>query len=913
MPDSGQVVQPLAGIPVARLDRHQPRKSSLGLLRQVHRRSEHAEAVQRVGERGTLLFKTRAPRDLASRFHHPPIELNRLAKLPQVLPTLAQLQIRLSRQRRIGQRLLQPLNRPAVVPRTLQPPSQFQSHGRIVRMPLAAEVEDVDLQPVVLLLHAANESLCLGMRIGLGSPVSDFQMMPRAGQLHFLSLDQHAQIAAALELPFQQSLLCLIEPRRVAQVKASLRRLVVVRSARSLLPDRQRFIKPALSRQCASQTALRRPVVLSEFHGGPPIAQLRFVQIASFGRLGKPFAQRVVVPPIEQQLRRSTQYLVLSTRQFRFALRLARNPLWQPSPSPLRCPPPQVGQQRIEVQDIPRIGPHAFSQELMNPCMVHRFAPRQAHRLLIPLLQPAARIGRDEERRVRTVGHAGILEGMASGKVYLVGAGPGDPGLVTLRAVEVLQQADIVFYDYLVNPAILRHCRPDAHLISLGQHGKGNLRTQDQINERVHAAAQVFQHIVRLKSGDPMVFARAGEELDYLAEHGIPFEIVPGVTAALAAASYAGIPVTHRDAASAVAFVTGREDTDKRDSSLDYPALAAFPGTLVFYMGVTSAEHWSQALIAAGKSSTTPVAILRRVTLPDQMRIDTTLAEVAGVVKGKRLRPPAVFIVGDVAAHGAAWSWFDKRPLFGQKVLVTRPAEQAEELARPLAELGAEVLFQPAIEIRPLPITDASDRLLDSPDRFDWLVFSSTNGVRCFFNRLAQKGRDLRALGPIKIAAIGAATADELTSYRLTVDLVPDEFRAESLAQALLGGAAGKRFLLVRASRGREVLAEELTKAGGIVEQVVVYESIDVERPAPEIAEKLSAGQIDWTTVTSSAIARSLARLLGESLRKTKLVSISPITSATLRELGFEPAAEAREYTMAGVVEAIRSAQRITE
>jgi uroporphyrinogen III methyltransferase/synthase len=542
---------------------------------------------------------------------------------------------------------------------------------------------------------------------------------------------------------------------------------------------------------------------------------------------------------------------------------------------------------------------------------------------------------------------------MSSGKVYLVGAGPGDPGLITLRAVEVLQRADIVFYDYLVNPAILRHCRPDSHLISLGQHGKGNLRTQAQINDRLHVAAQVFQHIVRLKGGDPMVFARAGEELDFLVEQDIPFEIVPGVTAALAAASYAGIPITHRDAASAVAFVTGRESDAQEgeagregeapaEPSLDYAALAAFPGTLVFYMGVTTAEHWSQALIASGKPPTTPVAILRRVSLPEQKRIDTTLANVASAVKESKLRPPAVFIVGEVAAHGAAWTWFEKRPLFGRKVLVTRPAHQAVQLAAPLAELGAEILLQPAIKIYP-PIIPryqspedwidrlerrestspvdfievvakhkaaqdwaAVDRALDKLDQFDWIVFSSSNGVQFLLGRLLERRfGDLRVLGRLRIAAIGSATAEELAKYHLKADVVPNDFQAESLAKHLVNDAKGNRFLLARASRGREVLAEELTKAGGIVEQIVVYQSVDVEQPAPEIAQKMAAGQIDWTTVTSSAIARSLVRLFGDSLRKTKLVSISPITSATLRELGYEPAAEAREYTMAGVVNAI--------
>ena len=386
---------------------------------------------------------------------------------------------------------------------------------------------------------------------------------------------------------------------------------------------------------------------------------------------------------------------------------------------------------------------------------------------------------------------------MEIGKVYLVGAGPGDPGLITLRAVELLRRADVVLYDYLVNPAILAHCRPDAIKISLGKHGNGRVLTQAEINERLVGMSQVFGTIVRLKSGDPMVFAHAAEELDCLTANAVSFEIVPGVTAALAAASYAGIPVTHRDTASAVALVTGQEDAGKTDSALDFDALARFPGTLVFYMGVTTAEHWSQALIAAGKPAATPVAVLRRVSLPDQRRIDTTLREVAEKVQAAKLRPPVVFIVGEVAAHGPAWTWFEKRPLFGQRILVTRPAHQAAELTRPLAELGAEILLQPAIEIRPLKVTDTSDRTLDLLDRMDWIVFSSSNGVRCFFDRLLDpmRERDVRALGAIKIAAIGPGTAEELARFHLRADCVPDEFRAESLAQSLSKRGSGQAIL----------------------------------------------------------------------------------------------------------------------
>jgi len=520
------------------------------------------------------------------------------------------------------------------------------------------------------------------------------------------------------------------------------------------------------------------------------------------------------------------------------------------------------------------------------------------------------------------------------GKVYLVGAGPGDPGLITLRGIQCLWQADAVLYDYLVNPRLLTHCRPGAELISLGKHGGGRLWSQEEINGALVRLAREGKTVARLKGGDPVVFARGVEEIEALTAAGIRFEIVPGITAALAAGSYAGIPITHRELASAVALVTGHEDGGKEGPPLDYASLASFPGTLVFYMGVTTAARWSAELIVSGKPSQTPVAVIRRVSFPDQKTWQTTLGEVAAFVARTKLRPPVIFVVGEVASLAPTSSWFDKRPLFGQSVLVTRPivvrrwaAGQIppDDFAARLSELGAEVLCQPAIEIRPPDDWSAVDAALARLREFDWLVFSSANGVDSLLGRLLQyvvgtlrvpslndgtrsvptTHCDLRALAGVKIAAIGSATAARLAEYHLRADLVPDEFRAEALAESLAADARGKRFLLARASRGREVLAETLTAAGAIVEQVVVYQSVDVESADAEIAARLAAGRIDWITVTSSAIARSLARLFGDELRKTKLVSISPITSATLRELGFEPAAEAKEYTMEGVVEGI--------
>ena len=497
------------------------------------------------------------------------------------------------------------------------------------------------------------------------------------------------------------------------------------------------------------------------------------------------------------------------------------------------------------------------------------------------------------------------------GKVYLVGAGPGDPLLVTLRAVQCLAAADVVLYDYLVNPQILAHARSRAELISLGAHGRTKIWTQGEINERMVEGALAGKTVVRLKGGDPTVFGRLAEELAALAARKIPSEIVPGITAALAAGSYAGVPITHRELASAVALVTGREDADKAQSSLDYEALARFPGTLVLYMGVTTAPEWTSGLLKAGKPADTPVAIIRRCSLPDQTAVYTTLGQTAATMEGaKKIRPPVIVVIGDVARLGPELSWFEKRPLFGKKVAITRAVQQAGELHARLAELGAEVLEQPAIEIYPVEDPAPFDNILkDRLRAFDWIIFSSANGVEKFFERLFALGRDARGLSDVKLAVIGPGTAQKLREYHLLADLVPTEYRAEALAAELVPGAAGKAFLLIRASRGREVLADELLKAGGYVEQVVAYESQDVTEGDPRVAQLLSTGQLDWLTVTSSAIARSLVNLFGDELRQTKLASISPITSATLRELGFEPAAEAREYTMEGVVRAIVEAK----
>lgn len=494
------------------------------------------------------------------------------------------------------------------------------------------------------------------------------------------------------------------------------------------------------------------------------------------------------------------------------------------------------------------------------------------------------------------------------GMVYLIGAGPGDPGLLTVRGRECLERADVVLYDYLSGPRVLEWTRPGAELYCLGRHGQGKLWKQPDINAKLVECGQAGKVVARLKGGDPSIFGRMAEELDALTSAGIPFEIIPGVSAAVASGAYAGVTITDRDQASCVTFLTGHERPDKDEETLDYATLAKLPGTLVIYMGVTTAQKWSSRLMEHGKPGDTPVLLVRRCSLPDQQAFECRLSDVAGVLAPGKVRPPVVAIVGPVARRPEAMEWFSGRPLFGQTVLVTRPRHQAGPMVARLRELGCEVHVQPAIKIGPPPkVENLCDAALRCGE-FHWIVFSSSNGVESFLSAVYQCGGDARRLGGVKLAAIGPATVETLAQHNLKADLCPEQYRAEALAAALAPDCGDRRVLLVRASRGREVLAEMLTEAGAEVEQVVAYQSSDVTTPDPDIAEALADGRIQWVTVTSSAIARSLVALFGDALRGAKLVAISPLTASVLEELGYPAAVVADEYTADGVIDAILSA-----
>ncbi|HUA71209.1 MAG TPA: uroporphyrinogen-III C-methyltransferase [Solirubrobacteraceae bacterium] len=481
--------------------------------------------------------------------------------------------------------------------------------------------------------------------------------------------------------------------------------------------------------------------------------------------------------------------------------------------------------------------------------------------------------------------------------VYLVGAGPGDPGLLTARALELIAAADVIVYDRLIPGSALDGARPDATLIYAGKEGGGPSMPQSEISRLLVSHGRSAGTVVRLKGGDPFVFGRGGEEAEELRAAGIEFEIVPGVTAGVAGPAYAGIPVTHRDAASAVAFVTGHEDPGKSSSALDWRALAAFPGTLVFYMGVRQLPAISAELIGAGRDPNEPAAVVSRGTLPDQQVVTSTLRRIAEVAAGAGIRAPAVVVVGRVAGMRDALEWFESRPLAGVSVAVTRARAQASGLATRLAGLGAAVIEAPAIQIVPLDGPDVSVA------GYDLVCLTSPNGVRILFDRLAAAGLDARALAGARIAAIGPGTAAALRSHGLIADVVPSErFVAEGLVDAL-AEVEVKRALVARASEARDVLPDALRARGAEVDVVALYETV----ASPLNDDQLSAvSAADYVTFTSSSTVRNLLGSAGSGWRPSgRLVSIGPVTSATLREHGLAPDVEATRHDIDGLVDAL--------
>jgi uroporphyrinogen III methyltransferase/synthase len=498
---------------------------------------------------------------------------------------------------------------------------------------------------------------------------------------------------------------------------------------------------------------------------------------------------------------------------------------------------------------------------------------------------------------------------LKAGIVYLIGAGPGDPGLITVKGRDCLRRAEVLVYDYLANPAFLAEAPVTAEKIFVGKTRGCHHRPQEEINCLLAERAGAGKIVARLKGGDPFIFGRGGEEARYLHQQGIPFEVVPGVTAGFAAAAYAGIPLTHRDFTTSLGLVTGHEDPAKKLSSLDWGSLASGLGTLVFYMGMANLDLLADQLIAHGRAPATPVAVVRWATTPRQQTLVGTLADIAAKVQAADFKPPAVIIVGEVVGLREELRWFDQRPLFGRRILVTRSAEQAGRFNELLQEQGAEVLVCPVLEVLPPPTWDELDQAIGRLAETDILILTSANAVEAFLGRLQAAGHDLRALAGIAIAVVGPKTGEALAARGLAPDLVPADFRAEGVIELLKErGVAGQRILYPRAELARDLIVRELTAAGAAVAAPLAYRT----RPPVDGAERLGevrAEGLDAVTFTASSTVENFLAMAGPEaprlLAGVAIVSIGPLTTATARRHGLPVQVEAETATLEGMVAAL--------
>ncbi|WP_022664569.1 uroporphyrinogen-III C-methyltransferase [Desulfospira joergensenii] len=497
------------------------------------------------------------------------------------------------------------------------------------------------------------------------------------------------------------------------------------------------------------------------------------------------------------------------------------------------------------------------------------------------------------------------------GKVYLIGAGPGDPGLLTIKAKECIEEADVVVYDYLASPFLLEYAARDAQVIYVGKKGGDHTLTQDKINQLLVDKAKQGLSVARLKGGDPFVFGRGGEEAQELLSHGVSYEVVPGVTSAISAPAYAGIPVTHRDHTSFVSFITGHEDPTKETSSMQWDLFARSNATLVFLMGVKNLENIANRLMENGKPADTPVALVRWGTTSRQQTVTGTLETIVDRVRKAGLKSPAIIVVGHVVSLRDELAWFDRKPLFGKRIVITRARAQASDLVSRLNRLGAHCIEIPTIQIQTpediSPMEEAIARIKD----YQWLVFTSVNGVKFFFDTLFAMGKDVRTLGHLKFACIGPVTKERLADFGIISDILPETFRAESVVEAFTGqDIKGKKVLLPRARLARTVLPEELAKMGALVDEVTAYETLLDDSGREPLITMLKDKEIHAVTFTSSSTVSNFMSLLTKEdgpglLKDVSIASIGPITSDTARSLGLEPDIEADPYTIPGLVDAL--------
>ncbi len=500
-----------------------------------------------------------------------------------------------------------------------------------------------------------------------------------------------------------------------------------------------------------------------------------------------------------------------------------------------------------------------------------------------------------------------------SGKVYLVGAGPGDPGLLTVKARALIEGADLIVYDYLANPDHLVYAQPGAQKICVGKRFRYHPLSQGKINRLIVQAARQGQIVVRLKGGDPYLFGRGGEEALYLQKHRVPFQVIPGVTSATACAAYAGIPLTHRDYSSSITFLTGHKADDKSLDGLGWEKIAQLKGTLVLYMGFYHLKIIAERLMKAGMPRRTRVAVIEWGTLPRQRSCDGTLSDIASVVKKRGLRAPCIIVIGRVVELRRKLNWFEKLPLFGKRIVITRMREKSREFARKLEALGAEVLEFPTIEIRPLRSFKAIDAVVRRIDDFDWVVFTSTYGVETFFETLRMQGFDARRLNGVRFATVGPETDKVLGAYGVRSDLRPRRYETRAIVDAFrekLSDLSGKKILLVRTDIAPPALEEGLKKLGVDVARVVAYHT-RIPREVPNGIRRMILGaRVDAVAFTSSSTAEHFVKIIGRKRtkalsKKIAFASIGPVTSATLRRLGVVPACEARIFTTDGLTEAL--------
>jgi len=516
--------------------------------------------------------------------------------------------------------------------------------------------------------------------------------------------------------------------------------------------------------------------------------------------------------------------------------------------------------------------------------------------------------------------HNSSKENPSAPMVYLVGAGPGDPGLITIRGKQLLERAQVIIYDYLASKKLLKYVPKDAEFIYAGKRGGvKHTHTQAEINQMLIDRALAGKRVVRLKGGDPFIFGRGGEEIEELVKAGILFEVVPGVTSATAAATYAGIPITHREYTSTVAFVTGHEDPTKKDSNIAWDKLATGVGTIVVYMGIKNLESITKKVIKHGRDPHTPVAVVRWASTSEQRTVVGNLENIAEVVRKNNIKPPSLVVIGEVVNLRDTINWYEKRPLFSKRVVVTRTRDQASELVNLLENYGAECIEYPTISLEPVDSYEVLDQALEKIDNYQWILFTSINAVDYFFKRLFELGKDVRDLKGPMVAAVGRVTAEALASRGIKADLLPAEFTGDGLAETLVSeGVAGSNILIPRALKARETLPERLIDAGADVTVAPVYQNVLPkssigEQLKNDLRQALEEKSVDMVTFTSSSTVKNFVTLLDlsgpDELQKlmsgVTVATIGPITAKTAENHGLTVDVQPAEYTIPGLVESI--------